>query len=179
MASATEITGLGAEASLKGKRRVALATTLAVVIGVGIASFLLGAYFTSRDVASLRVVLGSVQAETQKAKQGLVSQAAANSALQARLAAVSAELEAIRPAKNTYVISPNQAIVLADGRLTVGLVGSPGSNSLLLNVNGEQKSSSPGDVIQVSAGNETSCKIAVQQFDLFKAQVNVNCSKSS
>jgi hypothetical protein len=179
MTSATEASGLKTDASRRGRRRAAFISTVAVVIGVGVGSFVLGVYLTSKDVANLRLVLGATQAETQKAKQGLVSQAAANSALQSRLAAVSAELEAIRPAKNTYVVAPNQSIALADGRLTIGLVGSPGSDSLLLNINGEQRKTSPGDVIQIPAGNDTSCKIVVQQFDMFKAQVNVNCSRSS
>lgn len=179
MATLTETTGLRTEASLLKRRRAALISTIAALIGVAIAGFLLGIYLTSKDIANLKFLLASAQAENQKAKQGLVSQFAANAALQARLGTLSADLETIRPAKNTYVIMPNQSIVVADGQLTIGLVGSPGSNTLVLNVNGEQKKAAPGDVIQAAAGAGASCKIAVQQFDMFKVQINVNCSKGS
>jgi len=173
---AAEVTSL--RMSARGARRGTIFTLVLVILAATIGAFLLGVYVTSRDLANLRLLVGSLRAETQKAKQELVSQRAANSSLQGRLGAISAELEAIQPAKGTYNFRPNQSIVLADGRLTIGLVGAPGSNNVLLNVNGEQKKASTGDVIQVAAGPNATCRMAVQRFDLFNALINVTCSKA-
>jgi hypothetical protein len=179
MTNSTEMSDLGSRGSFSRTRRgSSILSRVVLVVVLVITSFVIGVYVTSRDVANLRALLSSVQAETQKAKQELASQISVNTSVQARLIRVTADFEAIQPQKNTYSVSPNQSIALAEGRLTVALVGPPGTNDLVLNVNGEQRKASSGDIIQVSAGADT-CRIAVQKFDLFRALINVNCEKAS
>jgi hypothetical protein len=165
------------------KRRTLFASTrtallrIALLFAVGIGAFLIGVYVTSRDVRTLKLQIDSIQSEVQKSKQELVSQRAANSAMESRLNSVLAQLEAIEPSKDTYEIAPNQSVGVADGRLTLGLVGAPNSNNLVLSVNGAQKQAASGDVIQTAVDDET-CRITVQRFDLFKAVINVRCAKN-
>ncbi len=96
--------------------------------------------------------------------------------MQAKLDGVQATLNAIMPAANTYNISPNQSLVVADGRLTVGLVGSPGNESVTLDINGKQQTASAGQVISVAPDAATDCQVQVQSFDMFKAVLTASCA---
>jgi hypothetical protein len=55
------------------------------------------------------------------------------------------------PSQNTYSFSPNQSMILADGRLTVGLIGPPTNERVNLNINGKQHSAAAGDCHQLRA----------------------------
>lgn len=138
-------------------------------------SYVLGVYTASRDLAAARLLIVDLQAETQKERRQILDQNASRSLLEARLGKVVAELEKIRPATETYVFVPNQSLLLADGQLTVGLVGSPGTNGIVLNINGNRKQASTGDVIPIAVGPRTTCRVAVQSFDMFTATLNAKC----
>jgi hypothetical protein len=153
--------------------------TIALVIAVGLGSFLFGMYISSRDLADTRALVQQLQGDAQKSKQGMIAATAALAALQVKTDKIAADLEAIRPAKDTYDFLPNQSLVLADGLLSIGLVGSPGNNGIVLNVNGARKPLSSGDVVQLDVDAKTSCRITVQSFDLFKAVVHAACDKQS
>lgn len=149
--------------------------TVALVVAVGLGSFLFGMYISSRDLADTRALVQQLQADAQKSKQAMVAATVAAAAVQVKTDKLAAELEAIRPSKDTYNFLPNQSLVLANGLLTVGLVGSPGNNGIVLNVNGVRKPVSSGDVVQVDVDAKTSCRVTVQSFDLFKAAVHATC----
>jgi hypothetical protein len=80
------------------------------------------------------------------------------------------------PSQNTYNINPNQSLIAADGRLTIGMIGSPGNEGINLNVNGKQQKVSAGDVIRVSPDAATACQVQIQSFDMFKAVLMASCA---
>ena len=54
------------------------------------------------------------------------------------------------PSENIYVILPNQSLVVAGGRVTVGLIGAPANQGVTVNINGKQQLAAAGDVIAVN-----------------------------
>ena len=153
--------------------------TVAMIIAVGLGSFLFGIYISSRDFADTRVLVQQLQADAQKSKQGMVAATVAATAQQAKTDQLVADLEAIRPAKDTYNFLPNQSLALANGLLAVGLVGSPSNSGIVLNVNGVRKQLSSGDVVQVGIDAKTNCRVTLQSFDPFKAVVHAACDTQS
>jgi hypothetical protein len=87
-----------------------------------------------------------------------------------------AKLDAIIPSENKYNIDPNQSLVLADGRLTVGLVGAPRDDGIDININGKRYAAVVGDVIRLSPDPATACEVKIQSFDMFKAQFTASCA---
>ncbi len=80
------------------------------------------------------------------------------------------------PTKNTYNIMPNQTLIVADGRVTVGLVGSPGNESVTLNINGKEQAMAAGQVMTVGSASSANCQVGVQSFDMFKAVLTASCA---
>jgi hypothetical protein len=80
------------------------------------------------------------------------------------------------PSDNTYNIVPNQALILADGRLTVGMVGSPGNEGVTLDINGRQQTLAAGQIVSVAPDPSATCQVGVQSFDMFKAVLTATCS---
>jgi hypothetical protein len=74
-----------------------------------------------------------------------------------------------------YSINPNQSLLVADGHLTIGLVGSPLTNGINININGKQQHAAVGDVIRVSPDTSTACVVQIESFDMFKAQFTASC----
>jgi hypothetical protein len=81
------------------------------------------------------------------------------------------------PAKDTYSINPNESVVVGNGRLTLGVVGVPTSDSVTINVNGKQHTVAAGSVIHVADDASAPCKAAVQSFDMFNVTVTASCSE--
>jgi hypothetical protein len=48
-----------------------------------------------------------------------------------------------------------------------------------LNVNGREYVVAAGDVIKVAHDDKTTCQVALQSFDMFKAALNAMCSTKS
>jgi hypothetical protein len=150
--------------------------TLALLIAVGGVCYVIGVYTASRDLSAARLLIVDLQAETQKERRQILDQNASRSLLEGRLGKVTAELEKIRPSEDTYVFQPNQSFILADGRMTVGLVGPPSTSGIVLNINGSRREASSGDVIPIAVESNTTCRLAVQSFDMFKATITAKCS---
>jgi hypothetical protein len=93
----------------------------------------------------------------------------------AQIESVQATMQSIVPSKNSYVIGVNKSMVVAGGHLIVGLIGSPTSKNLKLNVNGKEHVVAAGDIIQADPDPSTKCKVTVQYFDMFKAFVIASC----
>jgi hypothetical protein len=156
-------------------RRRSWGFILLLVLIVAILSYVAGLYTLYRDLAHTRLLLQGLQTETQKARRELRARSTAEGNLAAQLQRIQAELEAIRPAKDSYSLSPNQSVLVSDGLLSIGLVGPPMNGGLSLNVNGVRHAVASGDVIEVNVSNKT-CRIAVQSFDMFRAVIVASCS---
>jgi hypothetical protein len=147
---------------------------LAAIVG-GVIGYIFGMNMASFDISAATDLIQQLRAESQKLKQEILEQNAKHAALQAKLAGIQATLEAIMPTQNTYNLSPNQSLIVAEGRLTVGLIGSPGDERINLNVNGKQQAVATGEIIKVALDGSTTCQVQVQSFDMFKAIVTASC----
>jgi hypothetical protein len=96
--------------------------------------------------------------------------------MQANLSSAQAALNAVMPATNKYEIGPNQSLVVADGQLRIGLIGTPRNDSIELNVNGKQYSLAAGDILNGESDPSITCRVGVMSFDVLKANVVVNAS---
>jgi hypothetical protein len=153
-----------------------ITTTVIVVAAVAIFGRLYGQHLAygamvDRDSAIRQLEVASQRLELEKADQN-----ADMAILKDKVAQLQSRLDFVIPSQDRYTISPNQSLVVADGHLTIGLVGSPGSNGLDINVNGKQQSVSVGDVIHVTPDPSTNCDVKIQSFDMFKAQLTASCA---
>ena len=71
---------------------------------------------------------------------------------------------------------PNQSLVVAGGRVTVGLMGSPTIQGVNVNINGKRQLAAAGDVITVNIDETRNCQVTVQSFDMFKAVLHATCA---
>jgi alpha-tubulin suppressor-like RCC1 family protein len=94
--------------------------------------------------------------------------------LEAQLKTDEVRLDSVMGPVNTFDIKPNETTVVAGGRLTVGLVGSPSTDKININVNGKQQLAAAGDVINVALS--TNCRVAVTSFEMFKAVITTTCA---
>ena len=149
---------------------------LIVAILVGVASYIIGLNIAYLDIAAARQVIQSLRSDNQKLQSQLAEHTAKEVELQTKLATTQAALEAIIPSENTYMVKPNQSIIVADGRLTIGLIGPPTNESININVNGKHQSAATGDVINIALEPPTTCLVRVQSFDMFKAILAASCA---
>jgi hypothetical protein len=96
--------------------------------------------------------------------------------LQTRLNHVQGVLDEIVPSEDIYVMRPNQSLVVAGGRVTVGLVGSPTIQGVNINVNGKQQLVNAGDIVRVNLDETRTCQVTVQSFDMFKVVLHATCA---
>ena len=147
---------------------------LMVVAALG--AFTYRGYVDNRDIIDSRDLVLQSRSETRDLRVQLADQTAQRTALQAKLDSVQAALDSIVPSQNTYSFSPNQSMILADGRLTVGLIGPPTNERVNLNINGKQHSAAAGDVIRFTLDTSTECRVQVQRFDMFRATLTASCA---
>jgi hypothetical protein len=149
---------------------------LVVILVITVGGHLYGRYLASRDLGGRDAAIVQLTSEGEKLKRQMTEKDVQISTLQAKLKNVQATLDAIMPAENTYNVTPNQSVIIGDGRLTIGLVGSPGNEGVTLNINGKQQTVAAGQVVTVAADASTNCQLAVQSFDMFRAIVNASCA---
>ena len=143
---------------------------------VGAASaYLLGLELAYRDMVDVKRQTLQLQSENQRLKRQIVQQDSTLIAAQAKLKSAQAALDEMMPSANTYTISPNQSMMIAGGRLSVGLIGSPTNDSVTMNINGKRQPVSTGDVVNVALNPSTTCHVRVESFDMFKAIVTASC----
>jgi hypothetical protein len=138
--------------------------------------YLLGRDLANRPLANATQLIRQLQPENQRLKTQVAAENARISSLQAKLKSVQAALNAMSPAKNTYKISPNQSVIVADGRLTIGLIGSPTNQNVAININGKRHTAASGDVFDIASDPSTTCQVRVQSFDMFKATLTALCA---
>ena len=150
---------------------------LVTAILVGIGCYVIGLNIAYIDIAGTQQTIQQLRADNQKLKTQISDLNATQVALQNKLATFEAALDEVIPSKNTYNLKANQSMIVASGRLTIGLVGHPANESVNINVNGKQQSVAPGDVINVTLDPRTTCRVRVQSFDMFRAIVNASCDQ--
>src|SRR5271165_4359519 len=107
---------------------LAIATVFLVVLAIG--TFVFFRNLAYGDLVAAREMIGQLQSESQKLNHIVIDQTARLTTLQAKLSSVQATLNAIMPTANTYNINPNQTLIVAEGHLTIGLVGSPANEGV-------------------------------------------------
>jgi uncharacterized coiled-coil protein SlyX len=147
-----------------------------IIIGILIGGRLYGKYLSSMDVAQREAQIEQLRAESQKQKRDIDSKSTQLTALQDKLNKTQAALDAIMPSAHTYNIQPNQTLILGDGHLTVGMVGPPSNDSVLLNINAKPQTVAVGQTLNVTPDPATHCQITVQSFDVFKAVLVASCA---
>ena len=157
-------------------RVVLIAACMISILVILVGGHLYGRYLASRDLGGRDNVIQQLRAESQEQKRNIDNKSAQLTDMQVKLDIMKAQLESIMPTKNTYNIMPNQTLMVADGRVSVGLVGSPGNESVLLNVNGKQQAVAAGQVITIGSDPSANCQVAVQSFDMFKAVLTASCA---
>jgi cell division protein FtsB len=153
----------------------------ALAFGLGILVIVIAIYLVGRGVGTHEINAANnrilqYQNENQKLGAEKTKQMATINDLQNQLKDVKAKLEAIMPAENTYSLDPNHSLIVADGHLTLGLIGSPENQRVNININGKTQLVPAGDVINVSIDPSTNCRVEVQSFDMFKALVTATCA---
>jgi hypothetical protein len=161
----------------RGPLLLACAIALMMLAGA-VGGYLYGLKLAYADLVSARQDVQQLRPESQRLKNSILIQNANIVELQNELARVRAALHAIMPTENTYTISPNQSVIVAGGHLTIGLVGSPGNDSVKINVNGKLQTVTTGDVMRVAVDASTDCQVGIQSFDMFKVIVTASCPAS-
>lgn len=149
---------------------------LLIVVVIAIGGYALGLNMARRDIAAGKQLVQQLQSESQRLEKQTAELSSSNIALQNKLASMQSEMDLMKPTQNTYNLKPNESMVVANGHLTLGLVGSPANASVNININGKQTSAAPGDVIKVKPDPATACEVRVQSFDMFAAVVTATCS---
>jgi hypothetical protein len=143
---------------------------------VGAASaYLLGLELAYQDMVSVKQQTLQLQSEIERLKRQIVQQDSNLIVAQAKSKSIQAALDQLMPSKDTYVISPNQSMLVAGGRLSIGLVGAPTNSNVSMNINGKQQFASTGDIVNVALDASTNCRVRVESFDMFKAVVTAAC----
>ena len=147
-----------------------------IIVGIAIGGRLYGRYLSSIDVADREAQIEQLRAESQKQKRDIDSKSQQLTTLQTKLTKTQDALDAIMPSAHTYNINPNQTLIVGDGHLTVGLIGPPANDSVLLNINGKAQTVAAGQTVNITADPATQCQISVQSFDVFRAVVVATCA---
>ena len=156
-------------------RGTAILVAIVLIVGILIGGHLYGRYLSSIDLAEREAQLEQLRAESQKQKRDIDSKSQQLTLLQDKLSKTQAALEAIMPSANTYSINPNQTLIVGDGHLTVGMVGPPANDSVLLNINGKSQSVAAGETLSITPDSAIRCLVNLQSFDVFKAVIVATC----
>jgi hypothetical protein len=157
-------------------RLLFLGVVAILLVGGGIGTFIFFRHLASGDLVAARQLVAQVQDDDETQRKLVNEQNIKINALETELANTKADLEAVRPEKDKYDIPPNESRIIADGKLTVGLVGSPAIDSLTLSINGKPQSAVAGQVIDVAPDPSTNCQVKVQSFSMVKATINAACA---
>jgi hypothetical protein len=138
--------------------------------------YLLGRSAGDREVKASLDATQDLQGQNQKIVEANSKLLLTVNELQTELKRVQTELSVIKPSDNTYVTGPNDALVVADGHLTIGLIGLPTNQGVKINVNGTPHFATAGDIIKIAPDPSTNCLVEVQSFDMFKATLIASCA---
>jgi hypothetical protein len=117
-----------------------------------------------------------LQKDNQQLTNDKSSQAVQMTNLQDQMKTMQARMDTVMGQLGTFDLNPNESVVIAGGRLTVGLVGSPANDRATINVNRKQQSMASGDVIDVQLS--TTCHVGLKSFEMLKAVVTTTCAET-
>jgi hypothetical protein len=147
-----------------------------LLFGIAIGSYYLGRLTATREEKAANVRIVQLESEVQKLTANITRPSKTIEDLEAKLKGIQTKLTAIMPSENIYNVSPNQSLIVANGRLTIGLIGSPMNDSINININGKRQLAATGDIIKVAVDPSTTCQVGVQSFDMFKAILTASCA---
>jgi len=147
-----------------------------VVLALVIVSFILGVSAGNREVTGSKDTIRKLQRDNAELTDDRRRLQRELTELRDRLASVQGKLDAITPSPNVYEIRSNQSQMIPVGHLTIGLVNTPGNDSVDLNINDQQHSATAGKVINVSIEQSLNCRVEVMSFDVVKSRVVVNAT---
>lgn len=156
-------------------RYVVLGALLLLLIGILVGGHLYGRYLNSLDLRGRENAIEQLRAESQQQKRKIDEQSAQLTILSGKVNDAQAQLRAILPSENTYNVIPNETLVVGDGRLMIGMIGAPGNDSIVLQINGKQQNATVGQAIAVTPEAGVDCKVTLQSFDVFKAVIHAEC----
>jgi len=162
-------------AAADGKKRHPIIRAL-IFAAIFVVGFLIGRGFHYHDLTTRDTAVQQLQKTDQQLETNINQQNTELVSLRNQVASLNAKLEAIMPAKDTYNIDPNHAIMVADGRLTVGWVGLPTVDGITMNINGTPQTMTVGDIIRVSPDASTTCELRLQSFDIKLARFTASCT---
>lgn len=146
-----------------------------LALGVAIGGHMYGRRLAASDLVERDTTIQLLRSEGEKLETRYSDQIAQLAALQAKLTNTRAALDAIMPSENTYHINANQSLTVGDGHLTLGLIGPPTNENIVLNINGKQQSLAAGDMLRITPSSSTVCQVHIRSFDMFKAVVYAAC----
>jgi hypothetical protein len=147
---------------------------IGIIIGAA-AAYLLGLELAYQDMAAVKQHTIQLQSEIERLKRQIVLQESNLTIAQAKIRSTQAALDEVMPSKDTYIVSPNQSMLVAGGRLSIGLIGTPTNANVTMNINGKQQLVATGDTLNFAPDSSTSCRVRVQSFDMFKATITAVC----
>jgi len=160
----------------RASRSLGVVAYIVLILGVAIGSYFVGRIGGFREEKAANGRILQLENGTQKLTADNTNQLAEIALLQTQIKNVQAKLAAIMPSENTYNISPNQSMIVADGHLTIGLIGPPMNERVNLNINGKQQSAAAGDIVNIALDPSTTCQVGVKSFDMFKAVLAASCA---
>jgi hypothetical protein len=153
-----------------------ITVTAALIAAVAIFGRLYGQHLAYGAMQDRDSAIHQLEVERQQLQLEKSNQVAHMTTMHTDVQRLQAKLDAILPSQNNYNIDPNQSLVLADGRLTVGMIGAPRDDGIDININGKRYSAVVGDVIHITPDPSTACNVKIQSFDMFKAQLTASCA---
>ncbi|MGD9923326.1 MAG: hypothetical protein AB7V13_18055 [Pseudorhodoplanes sp.] len=163
--------------ALTRRRRVyILLIETVLILSVALIGHITGRELSRRQLLQRDLTIQQLREERQEVSAELNQRADRISALTLKLNEVQGVLNKIVPSENIFVVRPNQSLNVADGRVHVGLVGSPTIQGVNININGTQRLLNAGDVVNVDADQATTCGVTVQSFDMFTAILHATCT---
>lgn len=158
---------------------VVVAASLLLLVGSTAGGYLLGRDIASRPLAEVQQLVHQLQPQVQQLKAKIAEESNTIISLQNELKKAQTALNRIRPKQNTYNIAANESLIVGDGHLTIGLIGPPSNNSIMLNIDGKEHTAATGDVFNVTPDPATACQVQVQSFDMFQALISASCKKAT
>jgi hypothetical protein len=147
-----------------------------VILVIAIVCFILGVSAGNRERTGSQKIIKDLRADKDKLTAERIALQKQTFELREQWDKVNKKLEAIMPSPNIYKIKPNESQIVPIGHLTVGLVGTPGNQSVELNINNKKYQAQAGDINDIAM----TCRVEVVSFNVIDANVmaNANCAET-
>jgi hypothetical protein len=148
-----------------------------LLLALAITSYTLGRHSADDAVDYHRTLNTKLDGEIGQLRLDNTKKTARIADLQAQIDGIKKKIAALMPPpENTYHIDANRSLTVAGGLLTVGLIGTPGNDSVNLNINSNQYTAAAGQTINVSPDPSTHCRIEVVSFDILQSMAIVSAT---